>query len=132
MRRLLLVFLIALLPLRGLVGDAMAVAMTNLPAHEGTQTAALNAMPCPDHAAAALPAHEGAHGASTHSASHGDQATAQDAEHQHTACDLCNGPAMADAMPLEIQPVVEHSLHVAPVERFASSLPHQGIKPPIS
>jgi hypothetical protein len=118
MRRLLLVFMIALLPLRGLAGDAMAVAMTSLPPHEGVPSAVMDATPCPDHVAAVLPAH--------------DDPSAHDAEHQHAACDLCNGPAMTRTLPSDAQPSPSHSLHVPPVEHFASSEPHRGSKPPIS
>jgi len=132
MRRLLLVFMIALLPLRGLVGDAMAVAMTTMPAQVGVQAVAMGAMPCPDHVAVAVPVHDGAHGTSLHGAAHGDHASGHDATHQHAVCDLCNGPAMTRAVPPQIQAPPSHGLHVPPVERFASSEPHRGIKPPIS
>jgi len=127
MRRLLLVFMIALLPLRALVGDAMAVAMTTVPATHGTQAAGMGSLPCPDHAAAVLPAQEVVHGSGHHADTPG-----HDAEHQHATCDLCNGPAMTHAVPLPISLAAEHGLHMAPVERFASSEPHRGIKPPIS
>ncbi|MDO8903511.1 hypothetical protein [Hydrogenophaga sp.] len=131
MRRLLLVFMIALLPLRGLVGDAMAVAMTTMPTHEHVQ-AATQGMPGPDHLATAAPAHEGTHGTSPHHAAHGDHSPADTPEHQHAVCDLCNGPAMTRAVPPELQLPLEHRLLVPPVEHFASSEPHRGIKPPIS
>jgi hypothetical protein len=119
MRRLLLVFMIALLPLRGLVGDAMAVAMTSLPSHERAPSVAMGATPCPDHAAAVQPAHD-------------DPSAHDDAEHQHAVCDLCNGPAMTRALPSDAQATPAHSLHVPPIEHFASSEPHRGSKPPIS
>lgn len=118
MRRLLLVFMIALLPLRGLVGDAMAVAMNSSPSHEGVPVVAMDTMPCPDHAATAHPEH--------------DDASAHDAEHQHAVCDLCNGPAMTRTLPSDAPPAPSHGVQVPPVEHFASSEPHRGSKPPIS
>ncbi|MDP2742974.1 MAG: DUF2946 family protein [Hydrogenophaga sp.] len=127
MRRLLLVFMIALLPLRALVGDAMAVAMTTVPAAHGTQAAGMGSPPCPDHAASVLPAQDAAHGGGHHA-----ESGVHDADHQHATCDLCNGPAMTHALPSQMPLAAEHSLHVVPVERFASSVPHRGIKPPIS
>lgn len=131
MRRLLLVFMIALLPLRGLVGDAMAVAMTTMPTHEHAQ-AVTQGMPCPDLLATSAPAHGATHGTSPHHAAHGDHSPDDAAEHQHAVCDLCNGPAMTRAVPPELQLPPEHGLLVLPVERFASSEPRRGIKPPIS
>ena len=118
MRRLLLVFMIALLPLRGLVGDAMAVAMNSSPSHEGVPVVAMDTMPCPDHAATAHPEH--------------DDASAHDAEHQHAVCDLCNGPAMTRTLPSDAPPAPSHGVQVPPVQHFASSEPHRGSKPPIS
>jgi hypothetical protein len=119
MRRLLLIFRVALVPLRGLVGDAVAVALTSLPAQESTPSRAMGAKPCPDHSAAALSTHD-------------DPSAHDDAEHQHAVCDLCNGPAMTRTLASDARPPPSHGLQVPPVERFASSEPHRGSKPPIS
>ena len=134
MRRLLFIFMIAILPLRGLVGDAMAVAMTTMPMsmQMDVQDVTMGATPCPDHVAAAQPEHEGSHGKSFHSVAHGDHAMGSDTTHHHAVCDLCNGPAMTRSVRSDVQPPSSHVLHVPPVERFASSEPHRGIKPPIS
>ncbi|MDR7153095.1 hypothetical protein J2W49_005075 [Hydrogenophaga palleronii] len=127
MRRLLLVFMIALLPLRALVGDAMVMAMTAVPAAHDTNAAGMGNLPCPEHTAAALPGQDAAHGSEHHAETHG-----HDADDQHAVCDLCNGPAMTHAMLAPTPLPAEHGLDVAPVARFASSEPHRGIKPPIS
>jgi hypothetical protein len=118
MRHWLLVLMIALLPLRGWVGDAMAVEMLSQPAHA--------AMAMDDHGAD----HGADHGhcaCDEHAATTGDSA-----EHQHNACDVCNVPALAMAMvTLQILPPAR-SLLALPPERFASSEAQRGIKPPIS
>jgi hypothetical protein len=114
MRRLLLAVMILLLPLRGLMGDAMAMSMLVMPAHESTPAAATASMPCPDHADPS------------------DQASSGSSEHSHTACDLCNGPAMSLSSPGHPWLPTVHGVNAGPVERFASSEPQRGIKPPIS
>jgi hypothetical protein len=117
MRHLLLALMIALLPLRGWIGDAMAMAMLAAPAHTMNQAAATDAAPCPDHALTS-------DGAGTQDGSTTD--------HAHKSCDVCNGPAMALsalAVP-NVTPV--HGMLAPPAERFASSEPQRGIKPPIS
>ncbi len=53
-------------------------------------------------------------------------------EHTHKSCDVCNGPAMA--LPTSAVPALAmaHGVLAPPAERFASTEPHRGIKPPIS
>lgn len=117
MRHLLLALMIALLPIRGWMGDAMAMAMLAAPAHALNQAASTDAAPCPDHA---MPSD----GTGMQDSSTGD--------HTHKSCDVCNGPAMALsalAVPT-VTPV--HGRFTPPAERFASSEPHRGTKPPIS
>lgn len=114
MRRLLLAVMILLLPLRGLMGDAMAMSMLAMPAHESASAAATASMPCPDHSDPS------------------DLASSGSSEHSHTACDLCNGPAMGHFSPAQQALPTVHSVSAGPVERFASSEPQRGIKPPIS
>lgn len=127
MRRLLLVFMIALLPLRALVGDAMAMTMVAVPAHGASHaSAAVGPEPCADHAAIATDSH----GHSGHHAPASDAGGVQ--AHAHDSCELCNGPAMgqhlADARPA----AGEHGMKPLAVEPFASSEPQRGVKPPIS
>lgn len=122
MRHWFLVLMIALLPLRGWVGDAMALEML-------VQSA---------HATMAMDSH-GAHQADQHamSADHcacDEHASAsQDSvDHQHSACDVCNVPALATALPGLQTPPGEHGQLVRSAERFASSEAQRGVKPPIS
>ncbi len=112
MRHLLFAVLIALLPLRAWVGDAMAINML-VPSsgHETMVMTAVDAAPCPDHAM---------------------DPSAGSGDHQHQTCDVCNGPAMALASPLALQASAKHSVLPTPTERFVSSVPPPGNKPPIS
>lgn len=134
MRHLLLALLIALLPLRGLVGDAMAMQMLAPAGHamDGAEAAAPahghddlptqaadDAGPCPGHMAQApddaAPTHAGTAECGT-----------------CTACQICHTVALA------VRDVPEAALAVAPSppraggERFASVTPAPGLKPPIS
>jgi hypothetical protein len=109
--------MIALLPIRGWMGDAMAVAMLAAPAHAMNQAASTDLPPCPDHAMGS------------------DAAGLQDdngSDHAHKSCDVCNGPAMALAIPSVPALAAMHSVLVPPAERFASTEPQRGVKPPIS
>lgn len=123
MRHLLLALLIALLPIRGWMGDAMAVAMLAAPAHTMHQTASDT-----DHAM------DTGHDMGNDHAMTDDHADVQDSgsEHTHKSCEVCNGPAMALSIPAVPTLSPQHGVLVPPAERFASSEPHRGIKPPIS
>ena len=140
MRRLILAVLIVLLPLRGWLGDAMAVEATT-----GTQTASHSAAAsdpsllgstgvnrvsglldlsggpghCPDHASAS-------------DVSTGTDVDAAAPDSACTVCQVCHSVAMnAEAFPF-----VALSLPVlapeAPVPWCISALPAPGLKPPIS
>ena len=86
MRHWFLVLMIALLPLRGWVGDAMAMEMLAQPAHAGMVMDGHGA----DHAD-----HHAAHDEQCDCSGH---ASADQADHQHKACDVCNVPALANAV----------------------------------
>ena len=58
--------------------------------------------------------------------------TDDDGTHQHGACDICNGPAMAASASALLVLTAMHPQHASRVERFASSELLQGVKPPIS
>jgi hypothetical protein len=116
MRHWFLVLMIALLPLRGWVGDAMAVEMLTMPAHASVAMDEHGADQDHDHCACDEHA----------------QHTGGNTDHQHHACDVCNVPALATAVPaLQPLPGVHRQL-TPPAERFASSEAQRGIKPPIS
>jgi hypothetical protein len=147
MRHVLLALLIALLPLRGWVGDAMAMALVTHPAaHAAAHTLApADAEPshCAEHTA-----HTGSAGHDEH-AGHGMEAQAlphapgaaeshastdssDHPTHQHKACDVCNGPAMALSGVAASGLPLPSGLQVIATVRFASTVLPQGIKPPIS
>jgi hypothetical protein len=116
MRHLLLAVLIALLPLRAWVGDAMAITMLAPSSNHGSMVmSSMASAPCPDHAMDVA-----------------DSTAAADADHQHRTCDVCNGPAMALAAPLELPASMSHGVVPSTAERFVSSVPPPGSKPPIS
>lgn len=123
MRHLLLALLIALLPIRSWMGDAMAVAMLAAPAHAMNQAAS--------HTGHAM---GNDHAMGSEHAMTGEHADMQDSgsEHTHKSCEVCNGPAMALAIPAVPTLAPLHGVLVPPAERFASSEPHRGSKPPIS
>ncbi|MGJ7611767.1 MULTISPECIES: hypothetical protein [unclassified Variovorax] len=147
MRTLLLALMIALLPIRGWLGDAMAVEMVkhSLPvaaaASASTATAATEAhcheaMQAGDHggmdmqtsAAADMP-DPSAH--ATHDAH--DSAGAD-----HQGCGTCTACQVCHTVALGGMPLVD-TVHGAPqappaahASRFASAEPAQGLKPPIS
>jgi hypothetical protein len=125
MRHIVLALMIALLPVRGWMGDAMAVAMLAAPVQTMTQTAHTTAMPCPDHAKA-TPAAGAVHDGMAEA---GD---GSDSHHAHQSCDVCNGPAMAHRAGTAVTATPVHGVLAPPAEHFASSEPRRGIKPPIS
>lgn len=118
MRHLLLALMIALLPIRGWMGDAMALAMLAAPAQ--TQHHAASGT---DHAMA---------GDATEGHEHGAQLQDAGSEHTHKSCEVCNGPAMALSVPAVPTLPPQHGLLAPPAEHFVSSEPHRSIKPPIS
>ena len=148
MRHVLLALLIALLPIRGWVGNAMALAMAvqeaPVPAHAGhagVPAPAVTAVDCLEAGLGVAPnahwAHHSAPGAG-HGAEHPpshlapDTAPGESAGHSHTSCDLCNGPAMALDWPAVSTPPQRHDRVADAAVRFASTVLPQGIKPPIS
>lgn len=118
MRHLLLALMIALLPIRGWMGDAMALAMLAAPAQ--TMHHAASGM---DHAMT---------GDATQGHEHGADLQGSGGEHTHKSCEVCNGPAMALSVPSVPALPSQHGLLSPPAERFVSSEPHRSIKPPIS
>jgi hypothetical protein len=129
MRHFLIACLIALLPLRGWVGDAMAVSMLVPPAQGAAHAGCAENLGPP--ALATVLQAPTAHGMATQDA---PTAQAQDGSTlTHSACDVCNGVAMAQPTPPGVPARQAHPLLAAPqTVRFASAEPQQGHKPPIS
>jgi hypothetical protein len=145
MRHVLLALLIALLPLRGWVGDAMAVSLVAHPAvHAATHTLAPSetvADHCAEHpghtghtahADQASPAQPFADAHHTSDAGTSPHPADQHPSHQHKACDVCNGPAMALSGVEAVALPLPHGVLATASVRFASTVLPQGIKPPIS
>lgn len=109
MRRWFVVLLIVLLPWRAWAGDTMVISMAPTLEHAAAAAAA-------DYATADTP----------HCAVTGEPTV-------HAACDICNGPLLAEApwAGTGHEPLPPSRLATGPV-RFASALPHPGRKPPIS
>lgn len=156
MRFFLLALLIALMPFRGWMGDAMAMAQVAHPAQHGaahqgaasaapptaqqvsTQAAALLATlhPCAEHSEHIVKA-QGTPSPAAMAAADGDTAHAhadetQPQPHQHKTCDVCNGPAMALGNTGAVRLMQPHGVRISRTVRFASTVLPQGIKPPIS
>jgi hypothetical protein len=119
MRTLLIAFMIALLPVRGFVGDAMATTMGLQQAVAGGAAAATE---CPDHAGMQMP------GTPAADAAGGDDSMAENA---CAACQMCHAAAIT-AQSLSVQPVF--SAGVTPQQEsasFSSANRAASLKPPI-
>jgi hypothetical protein len=127
MRALWIALLIALLPLRGWVGDAMAVAMIPAPAQHSAPTAQAGDTDCP-HAA---PAVQPVAAAVDATASHTDHTAHGDAS-AHLLCDVCNGPVLGTAAAPAAAVADGHGPHIERKQAFASLAPRHVVKPPIA
>lgn len=117
MRHLVLVLMLALLPLRGWVGEVMAAQMAT----------ASPSQPGQAHTAAPAPQADCAgHGA--------DDTAADGAEHNGTctACDICHAVAVTTTAPKLAAALLPAALPQAATFRFASAERTPGFKPPIS
>lgn len=133
MRVLFLALMIALLPLRGWVGDVMAVELAQ------PSPAAAHHAPAPDHGAHA-PCHEG-HGEAAHAhapAVDATQAASSDGEHAAgdcgscTVCQICHSAALAAVLPQLPAAVLAAALPASRQPLYASAERALGDKPPIS
>lgn len=144
MRTLLLALMIALLPIRGWLGDAMAVEMMKHSLPVAASAAASMAT-----AATEAHCHEateaGHHGGMDMQMSAGTgmpdpfaHATHDNAGADHQGCGTCTACQVCHTVALGGMPLVDtvHSAPQAPpaahASRFASAEPAQGLKPPIS
>ena len=147
MRHLLVALMIVLLPLRGWMGDAMAISMMNLQPGGGAQAHAMS-MPNPVHdmapqSKADLPqdgAQAGVHGdcagmmmmAAAAPESAGDSAGAMTGCESCPVCQACSIVVMG-ADPLRTAtPFIPQASPVGTLPHFASAHPRRGQKPPIS
>ncbi|KQX86815.1 hypothetical protein [Variovorax sp. Root473] len=137
MRTLLLAFMIALLPIRGWLGDAMAVEMVrhSLPASEAVVSAATGIAESHCHEAG-MEADTGHDMAAMHDIDSGDSQQPHGTDHADcgtcVACQVCHTVALG-GMPLVDTPhAAPQALPAAHAARFASAEPVLGLKPPIS
>jgi hypothetical protein len=123
-RKLFILFLIVLLPLRGWAGEVMGIRMAAVASASQQE----GAMPpdCPMHV------HAGAHSdaADADARVNGEQ-PAQGAP-QGSPCDLCIPmAAMAAGAPFDIVAISSHAQPLAGSASFVSALMPQAVKPPI-
>lgn len=120
MRHLILALLIALLPIRGWVGEVMVTQMAsghNIHPHAAPETIADAAEPARagghfDHEEAALAAHAGCDSC--------------------TVCQACHSVALLAEVKNQTALTNPAALPPSPLARFASADPAPGLKPPIS
>ena len=138
MRTLLLAIMIVLLPIRGWLGDAMAVEMVrhSLPAAMEAATMASAAAEAHCHEAMDA-AGDMAMDMSAH-AGHDDDGTGSNNHGDHQGCGTCVACQVCHTVALGGMPLVA-IVHGAPqaspaahAARFVSAEPVQGLKPPIS
>lgn len=138
MRLLLLALMIALLPLRGWVGDVMAMEM---PA--GLSSATNNIATHVDNTGAR--GHIHLNSEASHTQCHGHDGAAADARADNaeshdnpgqcshcSACQICHTVAVTTAVSLAVDTALPHLLWPASGLQFASAIPAPHLKPPIS
>lgn len=124
MRRLFVIVLLVLLPLRGWAANAMALEV--LPTQSGSAAHAL----CPDHAP---PVTDGVHG--THGAAHdaaGGDTLAHDASHTHPHCTACQLPALTWPVWPTLAAAPPQGTPAAHADVLRNPAPRRLIKPPIA
>jgi hypothetical protein len=157
MRRVILAVMIVLLPLRGWMGDVMAMDtvaiaqnaiqsiaeydhLTMGPAHSDADSGLFAARGshghCPDHASADANAPGAVPDGLPGTGAHDDSADADSDHAAHggacTVCQVCHTVAMsADAAPLPALPLLALAPEMS-FPSFTSALPAPGLKPPIS
>lgn len=142
MRTLLLAIMIVLLPVRGWLGDAMAIEMVRHSLPAAMAMASQEAAPMAT-AAAEAHCHEamdaGGSGMSMDMSSHGsshDGSSSDHSDHQGcgtcTACQVCHTVALGGLPLADTVNDVPRMQPMAHAARFVSAEPVSGLKPPIS
>lgn len=124
MRRLFVIVLLVLLPLRGWAANAMTLEM--LPTHAGGAAHAL----CPDHATPVADAAQAAHGADHHAA--GGDTAPPDASHTHPHCTACQLPALTWPVWPTLAAAPPQATPAAHAAVLRNPAPRRLIKPPIA
>ena len=125
MRHWLLIFMIVLIPLRGWTGGAMSLSLshapvgTTAPCHSAaTSASALTGDHHSDQGFLNMATGEPANGVAQHSGC--------------TACDICNGSALAQPAQIAGSSTPSSFRSAPAAERFDSAVPQRGNKPPIA
>jgi hypothetical protein len=131
MRRWFVLLMIALLPLRGLVGDAMAADM--MAKHLSTAQTAVETASAHHEMDPDCMGHSHAN-ADTDANADADASVATNASPCPTcaSCQVCSSVALAFAASVAVSPVFTQPTPVATLATFASADPATGFKPPIS
>jgi hypothetical protein len=130
MRAFLIALMIAILPLRGWMGDAMAIGMAG-EQHDTAGAPMAHAMAaahedCAGMSAASMaPAVADGSEAANHSSASGDCDSC-------SVCQVCNTVALAVDPLSAVAPASPHASPAGVLTRFASFYPQRGHKPPIS
>ncbi|MGC4397268.1 hypothetical protein [Hydrogenophaga sp. T2] len=137
MRAVWIALLIALLPLRGWVGDAMALSMFEARGHGATAVVATADAVIAPHDQRPHEHHDHRDHGSPHAAPALADAPA-DNDHgpagaqAHLLCEVCNGPVLSPPASAVAVTAIEHAPRVERQQRFASLAPRQPTKPPIA
>ena len=133
-RTLVLAFMIVLLPVRGWLGDAMAVEMVK---HSMPAAAVMETAMADDSSAMAEHCHESMGDGMGMSAQAGDHGTdrsngSHDGCGTCTACQVCHTVALGSVDVLNVAHAAPQAAPAAHAIHFASAEPAPGLKPPIS
>jgi hypothetical protein len=123
MRRWLVIFMLFLLPLRGLVGDAMAYSMlpAGMPASGEVAQNATKYVATYVHSTgtSSMFEHENAAQTTSQPPCHMDMAVSEDAGTPQSQCTTCQACHLSVAIPMQLPDGILHTTAVAPVQRTA-------------
>jgi len=133
MRTAWIVLLLALLPLRGWVGDAMALSMLGAGGHAAPAALIADAhRAAVDHTGHAGHPGHGPMTAMAPMADHNGHGNDDAGANAHLLCEVCNGPVLNLSAPALAFTPVEHVRLAERALHFASLAPRQHTKPPIA
>jgi hypothetical protein len=123
MRRWLVIFMLLLLPIRGLVGDAMAYSMLPLgpsgsqaPTQTAMHSEAAYALPT---SASGLSSHQGAAPSAAKAPCHMKLAAVDSTDPQQTQCTTCHACNLSAALPLLLPSGILQTAAVLPLQQAA-------------
>jgi hypothetical protein len=123
MRRALLIFMLFLLPLRGLVGDAMAYSMlpVGMPASSEVAQNATNIVAAYAHTTTTSSTflHETAAQSTPKHPCHMNMAASDDVDVQQSQCTTCQACHLSAATPVQLPGGILHTTAAAPTQRSA-------------